>query len=38
MDAIAAVLIALVGFATFDFLAARRGADSRPSIADDHRR
>jgi hypothetical protein len=38
MDAIAALLLVLVGFATFDFLAIRGGVDSRPSIGDDHRR
>ena len=38
MDAIAAVLMVVVGFATFDLLALRWGVDSRPSIGDDHRR
>lgn len=38
MDAIAALLLLVVGFATFDFLALRNGVDSRPSIGDDHRR
>jgi hypothetical protein len=38
MDAIATVLVIVIGLVGFDFAALRWGADSRDRIADDHRR
>jgi len=38
MDALASLLFVFVSLATFDLLALRHGVDSRPTIADDHRR
>lgn len=38
MDAIFALVVALVGFVTLDVAAVRWGSDSRPTIGDDHRR
>jgi hypothetical protein len=38
MDAIFAFVVAIVGFAALDVAAVRWGADSRPTIGDDHRR
>lgn len=38
MDAIFALVAALMGFIALDVAAFRWGSDSRPTIADDHRR
>lgn len=38
MDALIALLVILVSFVGLDLAAVRWGADSRPPIADDHRR
>jgi hypothetical protein len=38
MEAIFALIVAIVGLLAFDFAAAGWGADSRPQMADDHSR
>ncbi len=38
MDAIFALVMAVVGLVTIDVAAVRWGSDSRPTIGDDHRR
>jgi hypothetical protein len=38
MDVIAAVIAIIAGMLAFDLAAVRWGADSRPSLGDDHHR
>ena len=38
MEAIVALVVAVVAFLAFDLAALRWGADSRPGMADDHAR
>jgi hypothetical protein len=38
MDALSALIIAIVALISLDLAAVRWGVDSRPSIADDHQR
>lgn len=38
MEALVVIVIAAVAMVGFDLLASARGVDSRPKLADDHRR